>query len=243
MRGASATGNLVQNDDSTVPRPVKHGHSQAALQGSPPGQGPGIVTTASLGAHSSEDRDSWEHLRRPTRLPLSGAPHPDNSARGTDSTPSLGYTISRYLCTPRTHRLNSQPLSNPHPPRLEGTTYRQSCPPPHGQLTLFLPDSPRGVLYSGSRHSNVAPSSTPSPYTVPKTSPQIVSLPFPLGEDTKCLVFIILTSPQPQRHCLPNSQSLHCHPQVQTWRHHFQALLYPKSSGLPPCPAPQAWIH
>lgn len=81
MRGASATGNLVQNDDSTVPRPVKHGHSQAALQGSPPGQGPGIVTTASLGAHSSEDRDSWEHLRRPTRLPLSGAPHPDNKQR------------------------------------------------------------------------------------------------------------------------------------------------------------------
>lgn len=44
------------------------------------------MTTASLGAHSSEDRDSWEHLRRPTRLPLSGAPHSANNTRGTDST-------------------------------------------------------------------------------------------------------------------------------------------------------------
>lgn len=31
----------------------------------------------------------------------------------------------------------------------------------------------------------MAPSSAPSPYIVPKTSPQVVSLPFPLGEDTK----------------------------------------------------------
>lgn len=41
------------------------------------------MTTASLGAHSSEDGDSWEHLKRPVRFPLSGTPHPDNNTRGT----------------------------------------------------------------------------------------------------------------------------------------------------------------
>lgn len=114
MCGASATGTIVQNDDSIIPRPVKHGHSQAALQGSPPGQGPGIVTTAGLGAHSSEYRDSWEHLRRPTRLPLSGAPHPDNNARGTDSTqPQSSKPGVHYLQAPLYPKNTQAQLSTP----------------------------------------------------------------------------------------------------------------------------------